>query len=754
MKRSHAALVVILYALLQQAHAHTGVLRGKVVDRQTRAPIVGANVSIQGTNRGSSVDTDGVFVIPAVPTGTYALTVSSVGYMRQTRTVVIGSDTSFVTFLLSVDVLNFGEVTATAERPYSAASSMALREIDFELRPRQSAQDMLRLVPGLVIAQHAGGGKAEQIFLRGFDADHGTDVNISLDGLPVNMVSHAHGQGYADLHFVIPEAVRGIEVFKGPYFAEFGDFATAGSVRFLTKDELESNLISVEGGMFGEYRYLTALQLPLQSSTTTSYMAAEFFHTDGYFDSPSAFNRFNMFGKLRTQVGGNGTLDIWMSGFGSGWNASGQIPERAVAGGLIDRFGSIDPSEGGTTQRENASVTYTGTAENTSTILAQAYYSRYRFKLFSDFTFYRDDPVNGDEIEQDDDRTVIGARGEYTYGGSTGPVPTTTLLGSAFRADETTVQLWHTTQRRRLSNTVDALVHQKNMSMYVQEELHFSPLLRLQVGLRGDYFLFDVEDQKRDSAHTDISGYVQQTILSPKANLVFSPERYLDVFLDFGGGFHSNDARAVVTQPGARTLPRAWGAELGVTITPGSGFSVSAVAWGLDLQSELVYNGDDGTTEPSGRTRRVGLDFEGRAQILSWLYADADVTLSRGRFRDLPAGLDFIPLAPTVTATGGLTVRHPDGYEASLRFRHIDDRPANEDNSVTAHGYTVFDATLAYIFSRIRVQLTGENIFNVAWNEAQFDTESRLKGESSPVSELHFTPGTPLGVKMKVEWSF
>ena len=210
----------------------------------------------------------------------------------------------------------------------------------------------------------------------------------------------------------------------------------------------------------------------------------------------------------------------------------------------------------------------------------------------------------------------------------------------------------------------------------------------------------------------------------------------------------------MVTQPGARTLPRARGEELGVTITPGSGFSFSAVAWGLDLQSELVYNGDDGTTEPSGRTRRLGFDFEGRAQILSWLYADADVTLSRGRFRDLPEGQNFIPLAPTVTATGGLTVKHPDGYEASLRFRHIDDRPANEDNSVTAHGYMVFDATLAYTLSRTRVQVTGENIFNVAWNEAQFDTESRLKGETLPVSELHFTPGTPLSVKMKVEFSF
>ncbi|HUI63557.1 MAG TPA: TonB-dependent receptor [Bacteroidota bacterium] len=750
----HAALMLLALALAESAHAHNGVLRGRVLDQKTRAPLVGANVLLLGTSRGAATDTDGVFVIGAVPTGTYVVSASAVGYVKQTRTVVIGTDTANATFQLAVDVLSFGEITATAERPYSAASSMALRSIDFELRPRQSAQDMLRMVPGLIIAQHAGGGKAEQIFLRGFDADHGTDVNLSLDGLPVNMVSHAHGQGYADLHFVIPEVVKGIEVFKGPYFAQFGDFATAGSVRFLSRDELESNLVSFEGGQFGEYRYLTALQLPLQSSTTTAYAAAEFFHTDGYFDSPSAFNRYNLFAKVRSQVNGAGTLDLWMSGFASGWNASGQIPERAVAEGLIDRFGSIDPSEGGTTQRENLSLSYSGTAGNSSTILTQLYYTRYRFKLFSDFTFFRFDPVNGDEIEQDDDRTVLGGAVEYSLLNESGAAPGTTVFGSSFRADESTVELWHTAQRRRLDNTASALIHQKNVSIYAQQELRFSSMLRLQLGVRGDYFLYDLEDQLRDSAHVDISGFVQQTVLNPKVNLVYSPSRKVDLFLDFGGGFHSNDARAVVAHPDERTLPRAWGAELGATFTPLDGLSVSAVAWGLDLQSELVYNGDDGQTEPSGRTRRVGLDLEGRSQVLSWLYADADVTFSRGRFRDMSDGQNYIPLAPSFTATGGLTVREPSGFEGSIRARHIDDRPANEDNSITARGYTVFDATVAYTFPAYRLQLSGENIFNVHWNEAQFDTESRLRGEANAVSDLHFTPGTPISLKLKVEYRF
>ena len=735
--------------------AHTGRIVGKVIERESKSPIIGANVVVDGIAKGGTTDTEGRFVISDVPTGKYAVTASAVSYVKQTLTVVLGStDSARVIFYLGVDVLNMEEVTVTGQRSYSAASSEALRAMDFELRPKQSAQDMLRLVPGLVIAQHAGGGKAEQIFLRGFDADHGTDINLSVDGVPVNMVSHGHGQGYADLHFLIPEVVKGMEVYKGPYFAQFGDLATAGSVRFLTMDELEYNTLSLEGGRFGTYRCLTALQLPLQSNATTSYAAAEFYHSDGYFDSPIAFNRYNIFAKLRSQVSNAGTIDLWASGFGSAWNASGQIPERAVAEGLIDRFGSLDPSEGGTTQRQNLSFTYTGTFESLSTFLAQFYVTRYRFRLFSDFTFLAEDPVNGDEIEQDDDRTIIGARTEYTMDHRVGPIEATALFGSAFRADEVNPQLWHTRQRKRLEQRSDALIHQKNMSAYAQEELRFSPAIRLQLALRGDFLMFDVEDQVRDTSHTDISGYVRQTILNPKVNLVISPTSDIDVFVNFGGGFHSNDARVVAARPDERTLPTAWGAEVGVRVTPISRLTLSAVAWGLDLQSELVYIGDEGTTEPSGKTRRLGLDLEARAQLTQWLYADADMNFSHGRFRDLPDGQNRIPLAPTMTATGGLTVRHPDGYDGSLRVRHVGDRPTNEENTVVAKGYTLFDATIGYSFSNYRVQLTAENLFNVEWNEAQFDTESRLFNEVSPVSELHFTPGTPFNLKMKVEYHF
>lgn len=728
---------------------------GKVLDKQSNSPIPGANIIVDGTARGASSNEDGKYVISEVAVGTYDISASAVGLVKQTRRMTIAkAETVRVDFSLASDVLNFEEVTTTGERTFSAASSEMLRAIDFELRPKQSAQDMLRLVPGLVIAQHAGGGKAEQIYVRGFDADHGTDINLSVDGVPVNMVSHGHGQGYADLHFVIPEVVKGLEVYKGPYFAQLGDLATAGSVRLQTRESLDRNVVSLEGGKFGTYRTLAMLQLPLESASISSYIAGEFFHTDGYFDSRIDLNRFNVFGKVVSRINDNQKLDFWGSAFSSKWNATGQIPIRAVEEGIIGRFGSIDPSEGGRTQRFNANISYISTLENNSTLLTQAYFSRYLFRLFSNFTFFAVDSLNGDGIEQDDSRFIYGARAEYTTQHSLGSIPAIGLVGTSFRADDIDVQLYHQVKRQRIGTTADALINQKNLSFYGQEELHFSDVVKLQLGLRADIFFYDVEDKIRDASHTSVSGSVNKSVVTPKANLVVSPSSELDVFFNFGGGFHSNDARAVASNKAERTLPRAWGAEVGFRLKPIERLTLSVAAWGLDLQNELVYVGDEGTTEANGPTRRIGIDIETRAQLLDWLYADVDMTFSRGRFKELPDGENFIPLAPTVTSSGGVTARHSSGMEGSVRLRHVSSRPANEDNSVVAQGYSVFDASIAYSFLNYRIQLTAENVFNTNWNEAQFDTESRLLNETEPVSELHFTPGTPLNVKMKVEYHF
>ena len=765
-------------------------ITGTITHADTHRPLEGANVLLTETNQGAATNREGAYVISAVSPGRYTLLITRVGFKPVEQTILIPAD-STITYntTLSTASIHLGEILAQADRPYSAASSSTIRAFDLITRPAQSSQDLLQLTPGLITAQHAGGGKAEQIFLRGFDADHGTDVAISVDGMPVNMVSHGHGQGYADLHFLMPEVVETIEVVKGPYDTRFGNLATAGAIGFSTKDHLDHNLIRLEGGRFNTADLTALYQIPIaEGGHQGAYFGGQFYNTDGAVDSPQGFQRFNLFGKFHTHLSEATKLSLSVSGFSSAWDASGQIPVRAIDLGEINRFGSIDDLEGGTTGRQDINMMYSAHKDNQE-FRIQGYATRYHFKLFSNFTFFLEDPVNGDMIEQTDDRRLVGINGMYRFTNTTGRTITTTTLGGGFRADDVMVSLWKSPNRLRQAGLVDANVVERNVSLWVQEEFVFSTHLRLQLGLRGDYFTFNVNDRLEGipAELPHASGYAQEAILSPKANLVFSPSSFLDLFANVGSGFHSNDARAVVqgrrvsdllrvyqrqnltgneidealaaqhldaSQASIGALPRAIGSELGFRLRLADHLNVSAAAWLLDLENEFVYVGDGGFTELSGRSRRYGIDLETRLRITPWLSADTDINLSRGRFIDEPTGNDDIPLAPRLTSTGGLTLLHPGGFEGSLRYVHVGDRPANESASVFARGYTLFNVFAAYPLGDIKLSLALENLFNVEWNEAQFDTESRLFGEASPVSELHFTPGNPRSLRMGIHYSF
>lgn len=771
----------------QSSHA----IKGKVVDAETGAALPGVNVVLRGTGLGAMTAEDGSFEIAKLKARAYEVTASMIGYKAATQMVTLAAGREVALEIkLEAKPVTLGDILVQADHPVSAASSRAVRDFDLQIRPTRSAQDILQLAPGLIIAQHAGGGKAEQIFLRGFDADHGTDVNISIDGIPVNMVSHGHGQGYADAHFIIPDVIEGLDVYKGPYFAEFGNLATAGAIAFRSRDHLDNNLVRVEGGEFGTYRMTTLLQIPTQSEHNNAYLAGQFYKTDGPVSSAQDFRRLNLFGKFHTHLSENSKLAFDVSSFSSAWNASGQIPERALAQRLINRFGSLDDLEGGTTGRQNLNMIYSSRGPGNSEFQLQTYATQYNFKLFSNFTFFLDDPNNGDMIEQTDSRRILGLNGKYRFYHNLGVGVASATLGAGYRADDAEVALWKSPNRARLSSLVDAEIFERNLFMYAQEDLTFNSMVRLQLGVRADYFTFNVEDRLERSAGATLphaSGYAQETIVSPKANLVVSPSRALDVFVNFGTGFHSNDARDVVinqriadlsrrfarnglsetqiadtltalnfdpTQRGAEILPRAVGGEIGVRTRFSERVHFGAAAWGLDLEREFVYVGDAGITELSGRTRRVGIDLETRLGLASWLWADADVTLSNGIARDEPEAANEIPLAPRFTSTGGLTARWRNGFDASLRYRHVGERPANEANTVRAKGYTVFDLSGDYQIGKYKINLVLENLFDVDWNEAQFDTESRLRNEAEPVSELHFTPGNPRNVRVGVSYLF
>jgi len=481
--------------------------------------------------------------------------------------------------------VNLTEIAIAADKPVSAASSSYINQSSFANRPKNSAQDLLRLVPGLFIAQHAGGGKAEQIFIRGFDCDHGTDIATFVDGVPVNMPSHGHGQGYADLHFLIPEVVEGMNVFKGTSSPLYGDFATGAAVGFKTYDSLPNNLIQMEMGSVPSTNAITStrglalLQVPIKSKNVSSYFAADVINNNGYFKINQDFKRTNIFSKTTVLINDYSKIQFSVTGFGSSWNASGQIPERAVAAGLISRYGSIDPNEGGTTQRNNYNLTYT-TKLGSGEFETQAYACTYRFKLFSDFTFFLNDSVNGDMIEQDDNRTIKGLNTKYTIGHKLFNMYDKFTIGATFRSDEIENQLWHAPQRERLTASAHSNIHQRSNAVFVNEVFRFSSHFRAELGARYDYFVFDVEDLlPTDSTHKNYSGFNYQSAISPKLNLIYTANDRLQFFFNTGSGYHSNDARSSVQDKHQHHLPIAVSAEIG-TLFHIKNTVISAAVWG------------------------------------------------------------------------------------------------------------------------------------------------------------------------------
>ena len=614
------------------------------------------------------------------------------------------------------------QITVTERRPISAATESRVREKDFAVRPHNTASEMLNNLPGFVAGQHAGGGKAMQYFLRGFDNDHGTDVAISVDGIPVNMVSHAHGQGYADLNFLIPEVVESIDYRKGPYFADAGNFANSGAVNFITKEDTAHNSLRAVGGSFNTMRYVGILSPRL--GPVQSLVANEVYFTDGPFKHGENFVKYNFFGKFTLKPSPTSKLSLWTSLYTGDWDASGQIPLRAVRSGRLDRFGSLDPTEGGRSDRENLNLIYTANPNPEESWFVQLYFSRYRLRMFSNFTFFSGDPVQGDGIEQLDSRVLFGGRAHYHRVWTLGSLPLESTIGFETRNDNADIGLFRQQRRQRFVTTQKAEIWENAFSGYTQHELFIREWLRFIVGLRGDVFVFDVDDRSPREA-TD-------GIVSPKASLIVSPFinpaslwHQTDLFLNFGMGYHSNDARDAV-QPGGSGLARSTGAEIGARTRLYNRVELASSLWWLDLGSELVFVGDEGTTEQRGPTRRWGVDFEIRAEVLPWLLLDYDLTYSDPRFRITG---EAIPLAPTLLMNGGLTAYPIENFSAALRVRFLDDRAANEDRSVIARGYTLIDLLVRYRWQNIEVSFDVLNLADTNWRETQFATDSCLRHE-------------------------
>lgn len=733
-------LLILSLPLLVQAQLY----KARVLDKQTQIPVEGATVYNNRADMTQS-DKDGYFSIRLASTD--SLFISRIGY---TKIVLAPAEHAGKKIIfLEASYASLKDVLVNTKIGTGLLSNV--HRIDLTTRPFNNSQEILRIVPGLFIGQHAGGGKAEQLFLRGFDVDHGTDVNITVDGLPVNMVSHAHGQGYADLHFVIPETVSRIDFGKGTYYADKGDFTTAGYVSLSTFDRLPENTLRVEGGMFNTLRTVGMMNLFQPRQKQNAYVAGELYLTDGPFDASQRFRRYNAFGKHQYHFK-NTTLTTQISTFWSRWYASGQVPERAISSGMIDWFGAIDPNEGGQTSRTNASMKLVQRLNNGITLENQLFYTRYAFELYSNFTFYKNDPVNGDEIRQKEKRDIIGYNGSFNKENLMSDGATLqTKAGISIRRDAVhDLELSRTYQRSIVTAPLAfGQVKETSASAYVSET-YKNKRWTLNATLRYDHFNFQYRDDLAQQPNVSVS----KGIVCPKINLQYQVSGQTTLYLKTGRGFHSNDARVVIPQNGRQILPAAWGADLGVIAKPTSKLLINAAVWLLYLDQEFIYVGDEAVVEAGGKTLRRGIDISLRYEIAKHLLADLDANYTIGRATDEPAGQRYLPLAPAFSSTGGLAYTGTR-WNAGLRYRWLGNRPANEDNSVVAKGYFLLDANASWHFNKSwSAGFVAENLLNVKWRETQFLTESKLQNEMMPVEEIHITPGSPFFVKLRVSFEF
>lgn len=737
--------ILLMALMLCLGVAQSQSLKG-IVTAQNNKPL--ENVAVFDRNSGNHTHTDssGKFSFENVKEND-RISFSILGFSTLEYTVTAENFNEPITIILEEAAVSLEQVTITPE----VNTISQIVAVDLKTAPVKSSQEILRKVPGLIIGQHAGGGKAEQIFLRGFDIDHGTDINLSVDGLPVNMVSHAHGQGYSDLHFIIPETIDKISFGKGPYNAKYGDFATAGYVAFKTLDKLDKSSVSIEYGQFDAFRTVGLFNL-LDSENSNAYAAASLNTFNGPFDSPQNFNRFNMMAKYNLNLSDNQKLQLTASHFQSKWDASGQIPQRAIDAGLIDRFGAIDDTEGGNTSRTNLLINHSKLLSENKKLETRAYYSHYDFELFSNFTFFLEDPVNGDQIAQREDRNILGFQTEFSdkINAETFDFKYTAGLGVRYD-DVNDVELSHTKNRYEILDRIAyGNVDQINSFAFLNTEFGLGDF-KINPALRLDYFKFDYEN-KLSSTYDNRSE--SKVFASPKLNFIYSPNRDFQLFLKTGIGFHSNDTRVVVANSGEDILPAAYGADLGGIYKLSDNLIFNTAFWILFLEQEFVYVGDAGIVEPSGKTRRLGVDFGLRYEALDWLYFYGDVNYTHARSTEEPDGADYIPLAPDFTSTGGVAFENISNFSGGLNYRYIKDRPANEDNSIVADGYLVTDFNINYTYRNFVFGIIIENLFDTEWNETQFATESRLFNEPESVEEIHFTPGTPFFLRGKVTVNF
>lgn len=658
---------------------------------------------------------------------------------------ISGNSIEEITVFGSGNVLVGDPLTAT--QGYIYGSQLALR-------PLSRPAELLEFVPGLIATQHSGEGKGNQYFLRGFNLDHGTDLAIKVDGLPVNMPSHAHGQGYADLNFLIPELVDHMEYRKGPYYAEIGDFGTAASSEFVYVDALEQGRLTLTAGQDDYRRAFAGNTLEIGSGKLT--MAGAATQYSGPWQLDQELDKINALLRYHRDTG-TGHWSVSASGYDNAWNATDQIPERALRGGNLNRFGTIDTSDGGDTHRHSLAGQWQSLSDDVA-ITLNAYGIDYGLNLFSNFTYFLEDPVRGDQFEQAERRRVYGFDASYARRLTLGKRDARFTVGVQNRSDDIDLGLYRTERRSRFASTREDDVKQSLSSAYASMDIAINQRLRAVGGLRADHFSFDV-----DADLAANSGDGSDNLLSPKFSLIYAQSDKTEVFLSAGQGFHSNDARGttITVDPvsGAAAdsvdpLAKARSVELGMRTVAIANTQLALSLFAMKLDSELIYVGDAGATEALGQSKRRGIEIGALYAPKPWLLIDADLTFTKARLLDV--GRDNrIPNAVDRTASLGIIVNDLHKMSGGLRIRYLGDAPLLEDGSVRSDATLLLNAQVLYQFNpNWSLGIEVMNLLDNKDNDITYFYASQLATETSPVEDVHFHPAEPRSARLTLRAQF
>ncbi len=623
-----------------------------------------------------------------------------------------------------------------------SAGMGSVSQRQLEARTIYRPGEILEATPGLVASQHSGEGKANQFYLRGFNLDHGTDLRTTVDGMPVNQRSHAHGQGWTDLNFIVPELVARLDYNKGPYNASTGDFSSAGATAINYSSRLPQDQASATAGQNGYGRALLAGSRESGDNGSWLY-ALEAVHNDGPFTRGDNYRKLNAVLRYSDGFANNG-YTITAMAYRGAWNATDQIPQRAVDSGLLGRFDGIDLTDGGQARRFSLSAAWAHSDEKQST-RASAYIINNRLELFSNFTYFLDDPVHGDQFAQPDRRVTSGFDVSHSWHDHMDDMAWSTTLGVQAQNDNIFNALQHTEARQVLATVRADHIVETSAAAYLQQRLRVTPWLRGEAGVRLDRYRFAVGDARAG-----------ETLASPSISLAFGPWSSTEFYLNAGRGFHSNDARGVTqAQDPATPLARSRGLEFGLRSETVKGLQTVLALYRLDFDSELVYLGDAGSTEAGRPSRRYGVEFSNYYKPFKWLSLDADLAFARGRLRHAAPEGDRIPGAVEGVAQLAATFTPAAPWSGALRLRWFGPRPLVEDNSVRSKASATVNGRLAYkLAANTTLELEGFNLANRQVSAIDYFYESRLKGEAEARPGIHFHPIEARSFRLSLNYIF